>query len=184
MATASNVTAGKPAVAGAIYIAPLGTALPTDASSDLDQTAFKSLGYVSDAGVTFGQNPETENINAWGGDPVLTLATGRTFTAQFTLIEAKNIDVQSLVYGEDNVSGTLATGIVAKGNAKALEGHVFAIDMLLTNGTMQRYVFPAAYVTNVGDVNYSDNAAVGYDITITGTPGADGDSMKLFTKAA
>ena len=183
MATSANVSAGRPAVAGAIYIAPLGTTLPTDATSTLG-AGFTSLGYISDAGVTIGQNPESETINAWGGDPVLTLITGRSFTAQFTMLEAKNADVQKLVYGESNVSGSISTGITAKGNAKALEGHVVVIDTLLTNNTAQRYVFPCAYVTDIADVTLADNVAIGYQVTITGTPGSDGDSMKLFTKAA
>lgn len=183
MATSANVSAGKPAVAGAIYVAPLGTSLPTDATTAL-AAAYKSLGYISDAGVTFGQNPESETIKAWGGDPVLTLVTGRTFTAQFTMLEAKNIDVLKLVYGEANVSGDLSSGITVKGNAKALEGHVIVIDTLLTNNTAQRYVFPEAYVTDVADVVLVDNDAIGYQVTITGTPGSDGDSQKIFTKAA
>ena len=183
MASTANVTAGKPAVAGAIYYAPLGTALPADATTQLAGT-YVSLGYISDAGVTLSQSPSTENIKAWGGDTVLTLVTDRTFTAQFTMLEAKNADVLKLVYGESNVSGSLSTGITVKGNAKALEGHVIVIDTLLTNGTAERIVFPAAYVTDVADVTYVDNAAVGYQVTITGTPGSDGDSQKKFIKAA
>lgn len=183
MASTANVTAGKPAVSGAIYYAPLGTTLPSDATTALGGS-FTSLGYISDAGVTFSQSPESEEIKAWGGDTVLTLTTNRVFTAQFTMLEAKNIDVLKLVYGEGNVSGSLASGISVKGNADPLEGHVIVIDELLTNGTSQRHVFPAAYVTDVADVTYVDNAAVGYQITITGTPGSDGDSMKIYTKAA
>ena len=34
--TASNVTAGKPAVGGAVYRAPLGTTLPASAKEKLD----------------------------------------------------------------------------------------------------------------------------------------------------
>lgn len=44
---ASKVTSAKPKVKGAIYNAPLGSTLPTDASSELD-AAFKALGYVSE----------------------------------------------------------------------------------------------------------------------------------------
>ena len=40
---AKNVTAAKPKVGGAIWCAPLGTALPKDAKTELDP-AFKSLG--------------------------------------------------------------------------------------------------------------------------------------------
>lgn len=45
MATEANVTTAKPKIGGAVYSAPLGTALPTDATTKLDD-AFKALGYI------------------------------------------------------------------------------------------------------------------------------------------
>ena len=38
----ANVAAGKPKVNGAIFVAPVGSTLPTDASTVLDE-AFKNL---------------------------------------------------------------------------------------------------------------------------------------------
>ena len=43
MSTVANVSAAKPRTGGAIYRAPLGTTLPTDASTAIDTTAFKAL---------------------------------------------------------------------------------------------------------------------------------------------
>ena len=40
--TASNVSAGKPAIAGAIHFAPKGTTLPTDTTTAL-AAAFEAL---------------------------------------------------------------------------------------------------------------------------------------------
>ena len=34
--TSTNVTAGKPKITGAVFVAPLGTTIPTDATSALD----------------------------------------------------------------------------------------------------------------------------------------------------
>ena len=41
--TATNVSTGKPNKSGAIFFAPLGTALPTSADAEKDE-AFKALG--------------------------------------------------------------------------------------------------------------------------------------------
>lgn len=183
MATASNVSAGKPKVAGAIYAAPLGSTLPTDATTALD-AAFVSLGYISDAGVTESQNVDTSETKAWGGDTVLTINNGRTFTVQFTMLEVKNADVQKMVYGDSNVTGALSTGITVKGNNDALEGHAIVIEKILTDDTVMRTVYPVAYITDIADVTFSDADAIGYQVTATATPDADGNSKYDYIKAA
>lgn len=89
MSTVANVTAGKPKLGGAIYRAPIGTALPTDTSTALN-AAFKQLGYVSDDGLTNSNNAEYEDIKAWGGDIVLSTQTEKADTFKFTLLEVLN----------------------------------------------------------------------------------------------
>ncbi|MFT0901994.1 phage tail protein, partial [Streptococcus agalactiae] len=43
VANSSNVTTAKPKIGGAIYTAPIGTELPKDTTTELNE-AFKSLG--------------------------------------------------------------------------------------------------------------------------------------------
>ena len=61
----------KPKTTGAIWVAPVGSTLPTDATTALD-AAFKCLGYASEDGVTNANSPDTDTVKAWGGDTVLT----------------------------------------------------------------------------------------------------------------
>ena len=173
MTDATNVSYAKPAVGGAIYAAPAGTTLPTDATTTLAST-YKSLGFVSEDGVTNANSPETEVINAWGGAPVLTVQTGRPDSFKFTLIEITNVEVLKLVYGADNVTGTaLSSGIKVSAGAGQLDPVVLVIDMVLKNA-LKRIVIPVATVADVGEIAYVDNDAVGFETTVSATADASG----------
>ena len=77
--TVDYVSTGKPAGVGAVWRAPLGTALPTTFDATLDN-AYKCLGYCSEDGLTNATNISTENIKAWGGDIVDTPMTEKIET--------------------------------------------------------------------------------------------------------
>ncbi len=176
-----NVTAGKPAISGAIYRAPLGSTLPTTADGELDE-AFKQLGYVSDSGLVNSNTPETSDVKAWGGDIVLSTQSQKKDTFKFQLIEALNVEVLKTIYGDDNVSGTLDTGITVKANATEAQESVYAVDMIMKGGVLKRIVIPSAKLTSLGDVSYTDSAQVGYDVTITAYPDSNGQTHYEYMK--
>ena len=132
------------------------------------------LGYVSDSGLTNSIGLENANVKAWGGDTVLNTMTSKTNELKFKLIEALNPDVLKVVYGDENVTGTLETGITVKNKSLQLEGHAYVIDILMKNGAMKRIVAPEGTVTAIGDVTYKDDEVVGYDLTIGLVPDDDG----------
>ncbi|CMX79639.1 major tail protein [Streptococcus pneumoniae] len=168
-ASASNVTAAKPKIGGGGSTAPAGTTLPTNAKTDLD-AAFETLGYISDDGLTNANSPESKAIKAWGGQTVLSSQTEKKDTFKYKLIEGLNIEVLKEVYGPDNVSGTLETGITVKANGKELPEHCLVIDTLLKNGYVKRVVIPRGKVSEIGEISYKDGEPIGYELTITALP--------------
>jgi hypothetical protein len=173
--TASNVTAGKPAIAGAIHFAPKGTTLPADTTTALD-AAFECLGYVSDAGLTNSTSLETTDIKAWGGDTVLNIQTSKDDKFSFTLLEILNESVLAFVNGSTNVTGDLSTGLTVTVNNKDVEEVAIVIDMLLRDNTAKRIVIPDCKISEMGDVVYSDSEAVGYETTVTCIPDSNGNT--------
>lgn len=179
----ANVTTGKPAAGGAIWRAPFGSTLPTDATTALD-AAFKCLGYVSEDGLTNENSPESENIKAWGGDIVLTTQTEKNDTFGFTLIEALNTDTLKAIYGDDNVSGALATGITVRANSTEQEASAYVVETVMKGGVKKRFVIPNAKLSELSEITYKDDEAVGYGVTILAMPGGfaagDNDTHKEY----
>lgn len=183
MATTGNVTAGKPKVAGAISIGAPSLTLPTDATTALVD-GFQNLGYCSEEGLTNTNERSSEDIKAWGGDIVLTIQDEKTDTFSTVLIEALNVAVLKAYFGDDNVTGTLTTGITITVNSKELEEKAWVIDMIMRNGALKRIVIPKGKVTTTEEVTYVDNEVVGYGITITCLPDASGNTHYEYIKAA
>lgn len=184
-ADATKVTVGKPKIAGAIFRAPLGTALPTDVETALD-AAYVSLGYISDAGLTNSQARTSNEIKAWGGAVIMTTQTDKTDTFKFVAVEALNEEVQKMTFGANNVSTDSQTGITTvRANANELEAAVYVIELAL-NGAYRRIIVPNGKVSATGDIVYNDGDVVGYDTTITALPyaGYDGDTHRELTQAA
>ncbi|MGT2963852.1 phage tail protein [Streptococcus acidominimus] len=181
MSNVTNVTAAKPKIGGAIYSAPLGTALPTDATSSLD-AAFEGLGYVSEDGMKNSNSPSSENIKAWGGNTVNSVQKEKEDTFSYTLIEALNVAVLKEVYGPDNVTGTLADGLTIKSNSKELPAHVIVVDMLLQGGVAKRIVIPNGKVSELGEIIYADGENVGYETTVQALPDSSGNTHYEYMK--
>lgn len=177
--TATNVTAGKPKTAGAVFCAPVGTTLPTDAVTALANT-FKDLGFVSEDGVTRSISKSTTNIKEWGGGVVLITQDEKTTTIKLKLIEYLNAEVQKLVHGDDNVTGAITTGLAIHINDDEDVEHVIVIDQIMRGGVPQRLVIPRGVITEIGDTVYKGNDTVAYDLTITALKADDGNMVNEY----
>ena len=162
--TTSQVTTGKRGIDGGIYVAPIGTTLPTTATETLN-SAFKNLGYVSEDGVTNTLSRSTTDIKEWGGDVIDTVVTeqGDAFKTKF--MEALNVDLLKQIFGASNVTESSGAITVKVQNAN-LTPAIYVIDMAQKGGRLKRIVIPNGKLAEVGDIVYKGTEAVAYDVTI------------------
>ena len=182
MPNVANVSTGKPKVTGAIYRAPLGTTLPTDATTAL-ASAFVELGYVSEDGVTNNNTPETDKVKAWGGDTVLVIQSEMADEWTLTLIESLNPNVLKTIYGDSKVTVNTNT-ITVQATAGQRIDAVYVFDMALKGGALKRVVIPEGSLSELGEIVYKDDEAVGYEITLTALPDNSGVSHYEYIKLA
>lgn len=178
--SSANVTFSKPGASanksGYIWVAPLGTAVPTDATAELDK-AFVGLGYLSEDGLTEPASFEPgDDIVAAGGDTVAQADPTFSKTWTGTCIEALNEDLLKVAYGSANVTVTPAGAtdgsITIKEQAGDIEHHVIVIDEMLKGGRKRRNVMADATFLITGDISHVHTALVNFEFTITAYPTA------------
>ena len=175
----NEVTAGKHKIGGHVYRAPIGSTLPTDAKTALTSD-YIDMGYISEDGVTNSTSLEVQEIKDWNGNVVLRIQTSKDDKFKAKFISAMNTEVQKMVYGDENVTGTSVSdtgGLVVKSNAKELEDYIYVFEMVATGNIAHRVVIPCAKPIEVEDITYKSTEAVGYGVTLGCTAyNADGDT--------
>lgn len=179
--SSANVTFSKPGASanksGYIWVAPLGTTVPNDATTELT-TPFLGLGYLSEDGLTEPASLTAgDDIVAAGGDTVAQADPTFSKTWTGTCIEALNEDLLKVAYGFNNVTVDPVTSakdgtITIKEQANEPEHHVIVIDEMLKGGRKRRNVMADATFLITGDISHVHTALVSFEFTINAYPTA------------
>ena len=163
---AQNASAASPVTTGGILVGPLGTAIPTDATTAVN-AAILALGYVGREGLRpVGSAPSFNDVFAWGGDLIDSpMESKGTTEFEFDLLEIMNPEVARLIFGGSNVTVVPATAsagttvsILVKGFVIPRKASVF--DMLY-GGKKLRFAGSNVQLTKMEEGAYQD-ANVGY----------------------
>lgn len=167
----ANVSVTKGVVGGYCFLAPIGTTLPTDATTALD-TAFVNTGYLSDDGVTHSKSASTTNFFDLNGMTIETAQSEVERTLQLKYVELNTV-VLGEVYGAGNVTST--NSLITYFDTNAEMAHkVMVLELVMRNGRRYRRVFPDVKVTEWGDqVNVASELA-GFELTYTKYPDTNG----------
>ena len=174
----NEVTIGAAAATGAIWVAPKGTTLPTDASSTLSST-WTLLGFTSDAGVQISESSNNAVIRAWEGrTEVYNVRTEYTESISFMPIQC-NGDVAALMWGDDAVSTATGT-ITAKHHGKTLEPVCIVIETTPRDSIVKRYCGTFQLVER-GQSTMDGTQVDGRQLTFYAVADEDGYTMYEYT---
>lgn len=180
--TATNVSTGKPNISGAVYVAPLSTTLPTDATTALD-AAFVCLGYVSEDGLENNNELDVSEIKAWGGNIVYRSLNGLDDTFSLSLIESENVNVLKNVYGDANVTVDANDNVTINIVAEDPQEKIWVFELAMRGGRAKRIVIPDGAVTARETITYNDSDAVAYGITVSAYPDSTGKTHVEYLEA-
>lgn len=156
---------------GGGWVAPLGTAQPTDPSA-APTGAWLALGAISEDGLTNGVDENSEQFTPWGlSSPFRTVVTSsiRTFAATFW--ETNRPIVKSLQYRIDVADLTPASGVTtfAESAITAPDRRAFLFDVY-DGDVWERFFVPQGEITERSDVTYQQGEMTGYEWTISTYP--------------
>lgn len=177
--TATNVSTGKPKIAGAVYVGAIGTATVPEGASVASDSNFTCLGFVSEDGLENSNEMDVSPIKAWGGSIVYRSLTELTDEFALTLIESENVDVLKAVYGDANVTES-DDKIVVDVKAEDPQEKIWVFELELRGGKTKQIVVPDGAVTSRDAISYNDSDAIGYGITVSAYPDAQGSSHKEY----
>lgn len=178
--TATYVTTGKPNIAGAVWTAPLGTTVPTDATTSLDTSKYVCLGYVSEDGLSNNNELSVNAIKAWGGNIVYRSLTEMNDEFGLALIETENVDVLKTVYGSNNVTVDASGNISINVKGEDPEERVWVFELALRGDRAKRIVIPDGAITSRDEISYNDSDAVAYGITVSAYPDSNASTHKEY----
>lgn len=152
------------AVSGGLYVAPTGTAAPTDTSTALN-AAFKELGFFDEDGVTESFERDTTDITAWqNATTVRTVVTNAKVTYQGKLIQTNKDVIEAAL-------GVTVTQSVPHGtytiNPGSTGGRKSWVLQIVDGAAIKRIYIAEGEVTELGETVYQTGEAIGYDVTIT-----------------
>ena len=190
MPRTADVRIGAPeqSVTGAIKNAPLGTTLPTLSSITTSgvslDNAFTGDEYVSEDGLTLTPSMSTTDIKDWSGSTVRKVLESFDGTLSWTMIST-NASALGIAFGADHVTTQAATTAHGAQIRAELGAHIPEARswvFLMKDGDARIViVVPNGQITEVGEVTFASNAAVGWNVTLSCYPDSSGECIYVMT---
>lgn len=188
MFDASNIGVAKGREGGYACVAPAGT----DPTPFIDMTKtlkelcdatsskLKSLGYISEDGVTLTTDTDSDDHNDWSGKTIDSPLTSYSESVSVKFLESRDA-VLKVVYGEGNVSTEGGTTTI-RHNQNFTGSHLYIFDSVVSATKVKRTIIPNGVITEREDMEMNSSDLAGYEPKIKALPSEafEGDCMREY----
>lgn len=159
-----NPDAVRVGVTGTVWVAPTGTALPTDVTTALN-AAFKSVGFISEDALTEALDITIERLRAWQRPVgIRSLTTEVEWTFQFGMLETSPL-VLDLYYG--GATTTVASGVATTAIKAWPQSTQKAMVIEIEDGdVLTRYAIPAVEIGEREEVAHTNAEGTIWGVTV------------------
>ena len=168
---------------GEVYLAAVGTAMPSDVATALSATWLAGgLGFMAEGGVTTSADIATTEVKAWQtADPIDERVESRTIMVQAGILQFNSLAFQQVFAGGTWTGTTLRTFVPPTGSAPFYQAMVVET---IEATKKQRWCIPKVAVSETGELKLDRpevaNAAVTWKALNTGVA----DTFTLLTDVA
>lgn len=174
--TGVSTASGKPKTGGGMFYAPLGTALPADATVAL-AAAYKALGPISNDGVQPSRDTNIEKVKEWDGSTLASLLTDESRSFEVKFYGVHDVDVNAYLFASNAVVTAAVSGsgtkiaVADKGGKPA--NAILVFDML-SGAKKHRAVIPVADAVITGEEPWAATGLKAYTLTVEALKDASG----------
>lgn len=170
-----DATQVRVGITGQVYRAPLGSTSPTDSVSAL-AAAFVGLGYVGEDGVEENWDDSVDNIVAWQNATVVRAAvTESQGTLEFMLIQTNKAVLEAFHRGS-TITEPSPGNFRMDVKPIVADPRMWVLDVV-DGAKHERILVGNGEITQRGSIMYRNGEPIGYPMTITAYPDANGNLM-------
>jgi hypothetical protein len=163
---------------GELFVAPVGTAAPTDTDTAL-AAAWKGLGYTTEDGVTLSRSLEREPVNAWQSlTPLRYIYNAATLGISAAMLQS-NQQVASLWWGGGDFAETVASSGVFQADMPVVpEGTEQAVLLEFSDDDIKTRIWVAKMdLAETGDIALNRQGATAFQLTFNALAPDSGSVM-------
>lgn len=149
---------------GHVYVAPVGSTLPTDVTTPFN-ASWLELGYLDEDGVSVTPSVDVNDIRAWqSATPVKTSITSIDLECSFNMIQVNQASTGLFFFGESWTAGGGVATLTVSSNP-TLDERALAIEWTDDENNTNRLLLPRGLVTDREAMQLQRAEATAFGVT-------------------